>query len=264
MNRIDELIAGLQELQGLMRQRRWRQKAAEMLSDQFLLWRGIADEISTMTAGDNGGERHGGRAAEETSGPAEAVDHSTPLSELLASEGAAGGDEATEEMWELATRLRECEDPEAAALLLQDKLQAAVRTARLLTVRAMIRHIWQGAVTPWQMMKHALAITRAYALPQLKGINQTELAVLLNETRQATSARERKLHDELLERWGVRGYKPDGGLKSEAARAKYAAVQRGNTSRRKGQRRQRREQILRGGRGAVEMHRDTKPTTETN
>lgn len=245
MSRIDELIAGLTDLKGLLRQRRWRQKVVENLSDQFLLWRAIADEISA-TMGDFANEgRQPARAAEEVKTLELAVDHTTPLSELLAAEGDSG-ESATEEMWELAVRLRESDDPEEAALLLQDKMQAAVRTARLLTVRAMIRHIWQGAVTPWEMMKHALAITRAYALPQLRGINQTELALLLNETRQATSARERRLHDELLERWGVRGYKPDGGLKSEAARAKYAAVQRGNTSRRKGQRRQRREQILSG------------------
>jgi hypothetical protein len=242
--KIDEIIAGLNEMRGLMRKRQKREKVAAMLSDQFLLWRALSAELAGSVAEFNE-PRAKGHDEDEPVMVVQVVEQQTPLTALMESEAGVDG-EADEESYEMVTRLREMEDVEEAAVYLQQHLHDVVRTARLVTVRAMIRHIWQGAVNPWMMMKHALAITRAYAQKQLRGITQTELALLLNETRQATSTRERQIHDELLARWGVRGYKPDGGLKSESARRASKKSATGNRNRATAERRRRQTRILTG------------------
>ena len=196
--KIDQLIEGLTEMRGLMAKRQKREKVAAMLSDQFLLWRSLSAELAGSVAELNE-PRTKGQDEDERLMVVQVVEQQTPLTALMESEAAVDGD-AEEETCAMVTRLRELDDVEEAALYLQQHLHDVVRTARLVTVRAMIRHMWQGAVNPWEMMKHALAITRAYAQKQLRGITQTELALLLNETRQATSTRERQVHDELLAR----------------------------------------------------------------
>lgn len=259
-SRIDQLIAGLQEMRTLMRKRRKREKVVSLLSDQFLVWRALSAELAG--AADEFSEPPPKVTREEEDRPQvlQGVEHTTPLTALMQSESGLE-DDATDETYELVRHLREMEDIEEAAIYLQHRLTDAVRNARLVTVRAMIRHIWQGALNPWQMMKHALAITRAYAQKQLRGITQTELSMLLNETRQATNTRERTLHDQLLERWGVKGYKPDGGLKSETARAAFKRAATGNRNRATAERKRRKQKLLTGGRAAAQRRNETHTET---
>ena len=113
-------------------------------------------------------------------------------------------------------------------------LHRFVRDRQVETLRSMIRYIWHGARSPWEMMKRALAITRRYQQEQIRGISMTEVAALLNEGSRcaATSARERNVHDTLLRAWGIRAPKAaDGALKGDGACEKSRVAALGNQNR---------------------------------
>jgi hypothetical protein len=104
----------------------------------------------------------------------------------------------------------------------------------LKALSAMIAYIWHKAETPWEMMKRALAITRRYQRSTIKGITMTQVAALLDEKSRcaAVSARERDIHNSLLEAWGIRAPNAaDGGLKSKATREKNRLRAMGNSNR---------------------------------
>lgn len=121
-----------------------------------------------------------------------------------------------------------------------------IQTTRLNTVRGMLRYFWSGGLNPWEAMKKLLAATREAAAELIGGCTQTEVALVLGETKAATSAREKQV-EELLKRWGVKGYRMVGGKKTEEAREAYRLVQMGNKSRRKGERRKRAEALRAAG-----------------
>lgn len=113
-------------------------------------------------------------------------------------------------------------------------LQQMVDRERVRTLKALLNYLWSGARSPWCVMKNVLAVTRRVKPLLIKGVSQTEVAWLLDETRAAVHAREKRTVEELLQRWGVKGFKLFGGTKSEAAREKYRDVQKGNCNRRGG------------------------------
>lgn len=124
------------------------------------------------------------------------------------------------------------------ARLLQDRMADQRRHVRLTTIRAVFRAFWHGAGTPWQMMLNGVAISRRYVQSYIPGMTQTEVARLLGETRAATSAREARLHDAMLLKWGVKNPKAaDAGLKSPAACAQYKQTNGKSKSRKRGERR---------------------------
>lgn len=136
-------------------------------------------------------------------------------------------------------------DDESLREIVREAIGDEIQRTRLNTVRGMLRYFWHGGLNPWEAMKKLLAATREAACHLIGGVSQTEVAALLGETKAATSAREKQL-EELLKRWGVRGFRLVGGGKTDEAREIYRQVQKGNKSRRKGQRRKRAEELRRG------------------
>ena len=129
--------------------------------------------------------------------------------------------------------------------LVRDAIDAEIHQTRLNTVRGMLRYFWDGGLNPWQAMKRLLGATREAANELIGGVSQTEVAMILGETKAATSAREKKLED-LLKRWGVRGYRLAGGTKSDESREVYRKLRKGNKSRAKGEWRKRAERLRQG------------------
>lgn len=173
-------------------------------------------------------------------GRKEVADARTPLSAIL--EGEAAERTASVEVVKLAARRitdRVCEevevDPDLLRSLLISEIEAELLDVRASTARAMLRYLWHGVSTPWAAMKTLLAVTRLFfpSLIQERGISQTDVAFLLQETKAATRAREKKRVEELLKTWGVQGFHLEGAQKSESARAIYAEVQKGNRNRAK-------------------------------
>lgn len=125
-------------------------------------------------------------------------------------------------------------DEELLADLLRKEIDGEIHEVRLITTRALLRYLWQGARNPWDAMKKLLAVTRLAAKELIGGISQTEVAWILGETKAATRAREKKGVEDYLREWGAGTVHFEGAQKSEAARATYARVQLGNKNRSKG------------------------------
>lgn len=163
------------------------------------------------------------------------VDARTPLSALLEGEPEerrASSAVVAKAARRIAERVaEEVEvDPEALATLLTAEIQDEILEVRLITLRTMLRYLWQDARNPWCAMKKLLAVTRLAASHLICGASQTDVACILGETKAATRAREKRL-EELLQCWGIRGYHLEGGQKSESAREIYRQVQKGNRNR---------------------------------
>jgi hypothetical protein len=125
-------------------------------------------------------------------------------------------------------------DEELLADLLRKEIDGEIHEVRLITTRALLRYLWQGARNPWDALKKLLAVTRLAAKELIGGISQTEVAWILGETKAATRAREKKGVEDYLREWGAGTVHFEGAQKSEAARATYARVQMGNKNRSKG------------------------------
>lgn len=98
-----------------------------------------------------------------------------------------------------------------------------------------LSYLSQGTVAaPWDMFKNLLALLRRIGPQYLGDLTQTELAQILNETKGAVQAREKRVVEEIQRRWGVLGYRAFGGTKTEETRAKLSAAQKGNRNRKTG------------------------------
>jgi len=127
-------------------------------------------------------------------------------------------------------------DEELLASFLRREMDGEIQEVRVITTRALLRYFWEGAKNPWDALKKLLAATRLVASPLIRGVSQAQVAWILGETRAATRAREEKF-EEFLKSWGAKSPHFEGAQKSEAARATYARVQRGNRNRATGARR---------------------------
>lgn len=168
----------------------------------------------------------------------EVVDSRTPLSAILegeVEERAASSALVDQAAHRMATRLAEEVDVDTEVLvpLLRSAMEAEILEVRLITTRTMLRYFWQDAKSPWDAMKTLLAATRLASSHLIRGASQTDVAFILQETKAATRAREKRKVEEMLKVWGVQGFHLEGGQKSESARAIYAEVQKGNRNRAK-------------------------------
>lgn len=173
-------------------------------------------------------------------GTGEVADSRTPLSALLEGEveeravSSALIDQAARRVAERVVDESEEEiDLELLTALLRSAIEEEICEVRLITVRTMLRYFWQDARSPWDAMKTLLAATRLASSSLICGASQTDVAFLLQETKAATRAREKKRVEELLREWGVQGFHLEGGQKSESAREIYSQVQKGNRNRAK-------------------------------
>ncbi|MFK5920933.1 MAG: hypothetical protein QM496_02035 [Verrucomicrobiota bacterium] len=122
---------------------------------------------------------------------------------------------------------------EQAARDMEDELKELLIAARVEALRAVVRFVWQGARNPWGAFKNFAALCRRTCPDIMQGTSLTQMAVILNETKSATGAREKRVIVEFMEKWGAVGTHVPGGKSKEACK-KYAAVQMGNCSRRGG------------------------------
>jgi hypothetical protein len=177
-------------------------------------------------------------------GRREVADARTPLSALL--EGEPEEKEASaavvvraaariaERVADLMARTEGVEiDEELLADFLRKEIDGEIHEVRLITTRALLRYFWEGARNPWDALKKLLAATRLVAKQLIRGCTATQVAWILGETKAATRAREKKMED-FLKMWGAKNPHFEGAQKSEAARATYARVQKGNRNRSKG------------------------------
>ncbi|HRQ87531.1 MAG TPA: hypothetical protein PLA50_01965 [Bacteroidia bacterium] len=166
------------------------------------------------------------------------VDSRTPLSALLEGEpeerrvASAVVDQAARRIAERVAEEVEL-DADWLAGLLRAEIEAEILEVRAITLRTLLRYFWQDAKSPWDAMKTLLAATRLAASSLICGVSQTEVAFLLQETKAATRAREKRKVEDLLRQWGVQGFHLEGGQKSESAREIYRQVQKGNRNRAK-------------------------------
>lgn len=116
---------------------------------------------------------------------------------------------------------------------------------RTLSWHAMNRYVFQdGIANPWQAFQNLLAVVRRVSPEYLGSLSQTDLAILMtNDPRKRAqfSAREIRVVEEQMRKWGVTGFHALGGTKSETAREAYARAQKGNTNRRDGTERKKRK-----------------------
>jgi len=108
-----------------------------------------------------------------------------------------------------------------------------VRRARIDTFQRFMDFIWAEGPNPIRALRRLFVITRCGSPTHLAMMNQTDVAVLLNETRAATSARELALWQPLMQNGGFFGVKRPG-MKGEGAKKTYAAAAVGNHNRKGG------------------------------
>jgi hypothetical protein len=107
------------------------------------------------------------------------------------------------------------------------------RQVRIDTFQALMDFVWQDGPDLIKAMKRLLVITRCGSPTHVLHMEQTEVAVLLNETRSATNARETDVWVQWLENKGFFGTRTRLH-KSDATKVKYAQAAMGNVSRRGG------------------------------
>lgn len=114
-----------------------------------------------------------------------------------------------------------------------DALTQEVREARLATFQELMDFVWAEGPNPMAALKRLFAITRCGSPQHLAFMTQSDVAILLNETRAATQSREERVWEKFLEGEGFVGTR--GRLKkNDAARATYAQKQKGNHNRQGG------------------------------
>jgi len=112
--------------------------------------------------------------------------------------------------------------------------------ARRQALEVLIEYVCQSGVADMGgAFKNFLAMVRRIKPSALEGITQTDLALILDEKKATTSAREKVRVEKVAKAMGVKGFHFLGGTKPEATRQRSAASAKGNTNRRDGARRKR-------------------------
>lgn len=112
--------------------------------------------------------------------------------------------------------------------------------ARRQALEVLIEYVCQSGVADMGgAFKNFLAMVRRIKPSALEGITQTDLALILDEKKATTSAREKVRVEKVAKAMGVKGFHFLGGTKPEATRQRSAAAAKGNTNRRDGARRKR-------------------------
>ena len=97
-------------------------------------------------------------------------------------------------------------------------------------LRKMMDWVWSGGPSLIEACKRLYVLTRHVSPQHIGFMNQSDVAVLLNETRAATQAREERVWERFLEEQGFLGTRTRL-KKSNGARAIYAEKAKGNSNR---------------------------------
>lgn len=117
----------------------------------------------------------------------------------------------------------------------------SVRELRLRYFRQFLDYQVAGCRSVEDVMRKTLAFARRFRPEALRefGLSMSEVGRRLGESRAKVHAREKRLVETPLKRAGARGYHGLGGQRSEQHREKCRAAQKGNTNRRRGEKRKR-------------------------
>lgn len=141
---------------------------------------------------------------------------------------------------------------------LADHSDAALHAVRLDVFQRLMDFLWAEGPDPLRMMRRAFVLTRCGSPQHLAHMNQTDVSVLLNETRAATSARELKVWRSFLIERGFFGGTKRPLMKGQQARATYHEAAQGNHNREGGKKAIRKYSVLR------EEHAKSQATKRTD
>lgn len=100
---------------------------------------------------------------------------------------------------------------------------------RVIVVAQMMNFLWADGPHPIKALKRLFAITRRISPQHLCSMTLDQVAILLNETRQATQTREEQVVEALLKKLGFKAKAHRG--KDAQARAAYSKQRKGTKSR---------------------------------
>lgn len=101
---------------------------------------------------------------------------------------------------------------------------------RVIVIHAFLRFLWADGPHVVSALKRLYAATRRISPEFLCHMTLDQVAVLLNETKQATQSREERVIEKFLEGLGFKGTRGPRS-KSDEARAKYSEQRKGTKSR---------------------------------
>ena len=120
-----------------------------------------------------------------------------------------------------------------------------VREARMDLFTRLMDFVWADGANPLNALKRLLVLTRCGSPMHLAWMEQNDVAKLLNETRAATSAREIALWQDFIVKKGFFKGSKRPLMKSESAKATYAARAAANVNRVGGKRARKKFSVLR-------------------
>jgi len=115
---------------------------------------------------------------------------------------------------------------------------------RALVIDEFLKFVWADGPHPMKALKRLFAITRRICPEHLSRMTLDQVAILLNETKQATQTREERVVEDLLKGLGFKSTKAPRG-KSDEARANYSKLRKGSKSRLGGKKAMRKYSALR-------------------
>lgn len=118
---------------------------------------------------------------------------------------------------------------------------------RVIVVAELMNFLWADGPHPIKALKRLFAITRRISPHHLCSMTLDQVAILLNETKQATQTREERVVEDLLKGLGFKATKAPRG-KSAEARETYSKLRKGSKSRLGGKKAMRKYSALRSPR----------------
>lgn len=115
---------------------------------------------------------------------------------------------------------------------------------RVIVLAQFLDYLWADGPHPIKALKRLFAATRRIFPDRLCNMTLEQVAILLNETRQATQTREERVVEDLLKGLGFKTTKAPRG-KSAEARANYSKQRKGTKSRLGGKKAKRKLSALR-------------------
>lgn len=128
---------------------------------------------------------------------------------------------------------------------LADHSDEELHAVRLDVFQRLMDFLWAEGPNPLHMMRRAFVLTRCGSPAHLVYMNQTDVSVIMNETRAATSARELKLWRAFLIERGFFGGTKRPLMKGQKARLAYKEAAQGNHNREGGKKAVRKYSVLR-------------------
>ncbi len=209
---LDHLYAELRKLKNLVRARRRRERAMEMVTEMFLVFDTIAKRVSGMTFSE-------GPVAVEDDDETRDEDQGMPMAELFSGEDESAAvldSDQVDDIEELRQMIR------------------GLQRSRLDYFRLFLAYFCKGCRQEIDVTKRVLAVVRRVnpALLVQFGLSQADVGRKFGETRASVSAREKSRVERPLKACGARGILSNGARGQATSRA-CARAAKGNQNRKK-------------------------------